>query len=119
MPGPFAPTISADVAYESPVAPVKAAPTFLEGALDLASKGVQVYEKSTKSTRSSGTKADPVFAKFAEQIQIAEANREKLGEGRYRSDLKNIVTNFGAAGYEIDKEKLDYFEQVTGRSSEL
>lgn len=119
MPGPFAPTIEANVSYESPVAPVKPAPTFLEGALDLASKGVQIYEKNTRSTRSSGTKADPVFAKFAEQIQIAEANRERLGEGRYRSDLKAIVTNFGAAGYDIDKEKLDYFEQVTGRSAEL
>jgi len=115
MPGPFAPTINANVAYESPVAPVSSAPTFLEGALGLAETAMKVYGKEQRSSRGGAGKPDPNLKVFSEELDKVAEIRATQGEMAGRLAERKVASNFAAAGIDFDKSYKAVYETKTGR----
>jgi len=118
MPGPFAPTISANVAYESPVAPVKPAPTFLEGALSVAETGLKMYAQEQRAAGTRAGKADPNLKLFSEEMDKVAQIRSSQGEMAGRLAERNVASNFAAAGIDLDTSYKAVYETKTGRSFE-
>ena len=118
MPGPFAPTISANVAYESPVAPVKPAPTFLEGALGIAETGLKMYAQEQKAAKTRAGRPDPNLKLFSEEMDKVAQIRSSQGEMAGRLAERNVASNFAAAGIDLDKSYKAVYETKTGRSFE-
>jgi lysozyme len=118
MPGPFAPTISANVAYESPVAPVKPAPTFLEGALGVAETGLKMYAQEQKAAGTRAGKPDPNLKLFSEEMDKVAQIRSSQGEMAGRLAERNVASNFAAAGIDLDTSYKAVYETKTGRSFE-
>ena len=121
MPGPFAPTISANVAYESPVAPVKPAPTFLEGALGIAEAGLKMYNQEQRAAGIGGSsrKPDPNLKLFSEELDKISEIRSTKGEMAARLAERNLASNIAAQGISMDTRYKDVYQFKTGRSPEL
>lgn len=118
MPGPFAPIVSANISYESPVAPVKPAPSFLEGAMSVAETGFKMYAQEQKSSKGGAGKPDPNLKIFSEEMDKVAQIRSSQGEMAGRLAERNVASNFAAAGIDLDTSYKAVYETKTGRSFE-
>jgi len=116
MPGLFSPDVNFNIQPESPVAPVAAPTSFIEGALNLAGSFLQ---EEVRARRSSGGgsegQADPNLAVFAEEVMKVESIRQDRGDAAAALAEKAVAQNFAAAGYDLNPSYQRVYSSITGR----
>ena len=115
MPGIFSPDVNFNIQPESPVAPVAAPTSFIEGALNL---GSSFLATETRARRGSTNKADPNLAIFSEEMDKVAEIRASRGEMAGRLAERNVASNFAAAGIDLDASYKAVYETKTGRNFE-
>jgi hypothetical protein len=116
MPGLFSPDVNFNIQPESPVAPVAAPTSFIEGALNLAGSFLQTEARARGSSgRGSEGEADPNLAVFAEEVMKVESIRQGRGDAAAALAEKAVARNFAEAGYDLSPSYQRVYSSITGR----
>jgi len=116
MRGLFSPDVNFNIQPESPVAPVAAPTSFIEGALNLAGSFLQEEVRARRSSGRGGEgEADPNLAVFAEEVLKVESIRQDRGDAAAALAEKAVARNFAEAGYDLDPSYQRVYSNITGR----